>query len=200
MESGSGGNGCVSFRREKYVPRGGPDGGDGGRGGDVIIRADPHLSTLIDFRYKKEYKAPNGARGQGSRMTGRNGESLILDVPLGTLIVDDGTDHVLKDLVEGEFVAARGGSGGKGNARFTTSTRRAPRFAGEGKPGEILGLTLELKLIADVGIIGLPNAGKSTLISRISAAPPKGCRLPLYDTGSEPGSCPDGGSPELCCC
>lgn len=173
VESGAGGDGCVSFRREKYVPRGGPDGGDGGRGGDVIIRTDPHLSTLIDYRYKREYRAAAGAPGRGSKMTGKDGESIVLRVPPGTQVLDAGTGELLADLTEGEFTPVRGGKGGRGNAVLATPTRRTPRFSGEGKPGQSMELLLELKLIADVGIVGLPNAGKSTLISRISAARPK---------------------------
>jgi GTP-binding protein len=173
VESGAGGDGCVSFRREKYVPRGGPDGGDGGRGGDIFIRTDPHLSTLIDYRYKREYRAGAGADGRGSKMTGRDGESVILKVPPGTQVMDAETGELLADLTEGEFVPAKGGRGGRGNSNFATPTRRAPRISEEGRSGQARDLVLELKLIADVGIVGLPNAGKSTLISRISAARPK---------------------------
>ncbi len=173
VESGAGGNGCVSFRREKHVPRGGPDGGDGGRGGDIIIQVDPSLSTLIDYRYRKIYKASRGQAGRGSKMSGRDAESVILKVPPGTLVVDEGAGETLADLVDGHFVVARGGTGGRGNARFATPTRQAPRFAVDGRQGEARDLILELKLIADVGIVGLPNSGKSTLISRISAARPK---------------------------
>ncbi|UCF89075.1 MAG: GTPase ObgE [bacterium] len=173
VESGAGGDGCVSFRREKYVPRGGPDGGDGGRGGDIIIRTDPHLSTLIDYRYKREYRAEAGDHGRGSKMTGKDGEAVVLRVPRGTQILDAETGELLADLTEGEFVPVRGGRGGRGNANFATPTRRAPRISEEGRAGQARDLVLELKLIADVGIVGLPNAGKSTLISRISAARPK---------------------------
>lgn len=173
VESGAGGNGCVSLRREKHVPRGGPDGGDGGRGGDIIIQTDSSLSTLIDYRYKKEYRAANGQAGRGSRMSGRDAEPVILRVPPGTVIVEESRGETLADLVEGRFVVAKGGSGGKGNARFATPSRQTPRFAVDGRSGEAKSLILELKLIADVGIVGLPNSGKSTLISRISAARPK---------------------------
>ncbi len=173
VESGAGGNGCVSMRREKYVPRGGPDGGDGGRGGDVILRIDPHLSTLIDLHYKKEHRAGRGADGQGANKKGRSGEDVVVRLPPGTVVLDAATGEVLADLLDGEWVAAAGGMGGRGNARFATATRQAPDFAEPGRKGKERGLVLELKLIADVGIVGIPNAGKSTLISRVSAARPK---------------------------
>jgi GTP-binding protein len=173
IESGAGGNGCVSFRREKHVPRGGPDGGDGGRGGDIIIQTDTSLSTLIDYRYKREYKASAGRPGEGSKMSGRVADPVILKVPPGTVIFDAQSSEILADLTEGEVTVATGGGGGNGNARFATASRQAPRIAGEGRAGEEKELILELKLIADAGIVGLPNSGKSTLISRISAARPK---------------------------
>jgi len=173
--SGSGGRGCVSFRREKFVPRGGPDGGDGGRGGDIILVADEELESLIDFRYKRHYKARSGAHGKGKKKHGKNGENLIIPVPVGTLVRDDSANELLKDLTAaGErIVVAKGGLGGKGNAHFVSATRQAPRYAQKGEAGEERSIRLELKLLADVGIIGLPNSGKSTLISKISAARPK---------------------------
>ncbi len=175
VKAGDGGHGCVSFRREKYVPRGGPDGGDGGRGGDVILVADPQLHTLYDFYHRVHFRAENGRPGMGKKMTGRDGEDLILRVPVGTVVRDAETGEVLGDLVRPgqRLIVARGGKGGRGNARFATPTNQAPRYAEPGRPGEERWLILELKLIADVGLVGLPNAGKSTLLSRISAARPK---------------------------
>ena len=175
VQSGDGGRGCVSFRREKFVPRGGPDGGDGGKGGDVILKSTSHRRTLYPFRFKRQFKAKNGAPGQGKQKTGKSGPDLIIEIPPGTLVRDADTHELLKDFKRsGEaFVVARGGRGGQGNTRFKTSTNRAPRFAQDGESGQILKLHLELKLLADVGLIGLPNAGKSTLISVISSATPK---------------------------
>lgn len=175
VQSGDGGSGCVSFRREKHVPRGGPDGGDGGKGGDVAFRATSRKRTLYDFHFKRQFKAQNGRPGQGKRKTGKNGDDLIIEIPPGTLVSDTQSSQVLIDLVKpGDvFIAAAGGRGGQGNARFKTSTHRAPRFAQPGETGQTLTLKLELKLIADAGIIGLPNAGKSTLIRSISSAKPK---------------------------
>jgi len=175
VAGGKGGNGCLSFRREKYVPMGGPDGGDGGDGGDVIIRATENLRTLIDFRYRKSYRAGKGSHGQGSKKTGRRGRDVKIAIPLGTIVKDALTGEVIADLLEDgqEVVVARGGKGGKGNAAFATPTNRAPREFEEGEPPEEVMLDLELKIMADVGIVGLPNAGKSTLLSRVSAAHPK---------------------------
>jgi GTP-binding protein len=175
VESGDGGRGCVSFRREKHVPRGGPDGGDGGKGGDVILKSTSRRRTLFPFQLKRQFKAKNGAHGQGKQKTGRNGKNLIIEIPPGTLVKDADTNEVLKDFtaVGESFIVVRGGRGGLGNARFKTSTNRTPRYAQPGEEGQSQRLKLELKLLADVGIIGLPNAGKSTLISKLSSATPK---------------------------
>jgi GTP-binding protein len=175
VHSGDGGNGCVSFRREKYVPRGGPDGGDGGKGGDVILMSSSDRRTLYPFRFKREFRAENGASGMSRQKSGRNGHDVIIEVPPGTLVRETESGEILRDLSKpGEaFVVARGGRGGKGNTHFKSSTHRTPRFAQPGEPGQSRRLKLELKLLADVGIIGLPNSGKSTLISVISSARPK---------------------------
>ncbi|MGD8251905.1 MAG: GTPase ObgE [Desulfobacterales bacterium] len=175
VQAGDGGNGCVSFRREKFVPKGGPDGGDGGKGGDIQLFATLRKRTLHHFHFKHQFKAPNGGHGQGRQKTGRGGEPLQIDVPPGTLVSDADTGELLVDLAEAgqTYVAARGGRGGAGNIRFKSSINRTPRYAKPGEAGEIRTLRLELKLIADIGIIGLPNAGKSTLISRMSSSRPK---------------------------
>ncbi|HHV17490.1 MAG TPA: GTPase ObgE [Thermoanaerobacterales bacterium] len=175
VKAGDGGNGVVAFRREKYVPRGGPSGGDGGRGGDVVLMVDSGLSTLMDFKYRVHYKAKRGEHGQGSNKFGRGAENLVINVPPGTVVKDAETGDVLADLVENghSFVVAKGGRGGRGNARFTSPVHRAPDFAEKGEPGEERWIVLELKLLADVGLIGYPNAGKSTLLARMTAATPK---------------------------
>ena len=175
VKAGDGGNGCLAFRREKFVPRGGPSGGDGGRGGDVILVSSEHENTLLKFRYNPEHKAERGRHGEGSNRTGADGQSLEVQVPVGTVVYDESTGARLYDFTHpGErFTVASGGRGGKGNARFATSTHQAPTEHEPGRPGEEKRLRLELKLLADVGLVGFPNAGKSTLISRLSAARPK---------------------------
>lgn len=175
VKAGDGGNGCLAFRREKYVPRGGPSGGDGGRGGDVTMVATIHRNTLLHFRFNPEYTAQRGRHGEGSNRTGHDGESITIQVPVGTTVFDDETGEKLFDFAhDGDtWAVARGGRGGRGNARFATSTHQAPTEHEPGRPGDFRRLRLELKLLADVGLVGYPNAGKSTLISRISAARPK---------------------------
>ncbi|MBI2619185.1 MAG: GTPase ObgE [Ignavibacteriales bacterium] len=175
VRAGNGGNGCVSFRREKYVPKGGPDGGNGGHGGSVVIRADRHLSTLLDFKYRKQYLGERGEHGKGKKQDGKWGTAIVLKVPCGTIVRDAESGAILADLTDHqqEVLVARGGRGGRGNAEFATPTNRAPRHAEPGTAGEERSMILELKLIADVGLVGLPNSGKSTLISVISAAKPK---------------------------
>jgi GTPase len=175
VKAGGGGNGCMAFRREKFVPRGGPSGGDGGNGGDVVMESSERHNTLVHFRFNPEYKAERGRHGEGSNKTGREGESIVLKVPVGTIVYDELTGELVHDFSHPDerVVVARGGRGGRGNARFATSVHQAPREHEEGHPGEERDLRLELKLLADVGLVGYPNAGKSTLISRISAARPK---------------------------
>jgi len=175
IKAGDGGRGCVSFRREKFVPRGGPNGGDGGKGGDIVFQASRSHRTLLDLKFRQHYKAKRGGQGQGSNKTGKNGNDLIITVPVGTIIRDIDEAIIIADLTkDGQTcIAARGGIGGKGNAHFTTSTNQAPRYAQDGIAGEEKTIGLELKLLADVGTIGLPNVGKSTFISRVSAAKPK---------------------------
>jgi GTP-binding protein len=175
VSGGKGGDGVIHFRREKYVPRGGPDGGDGGRGGDIVLTVDPHQNTLGHFRHQKQFKAKDGSRGGGQNQTGASGEDLVLKVPPGTMVFDTSSGRLLGDLVEigQRLVVCKGGRGGRGNTRFKSSTNKAPRLAEKGEPPEEKSIRLELKLIADVGIIGVPNAGKSTLLSVVSNAKPK---------------------------
>ena len=175
VKSGDGGNGCVSFRREKYVPLGGPDGGDGGKGGSVIFTVDTGLTTLLDFKYRKKFVAEAGGKGEGSKCYGKDGDDLYVRVPMGTIIRDFETNKIIADLSHKDdtFILARGGKGGKGNCKFCTPTRQAPHFAEPGMPGEERWITLELKLLADVGLVGFPNVGKSTFLSTVTAAKPK---------------------------
>ncbi len=174
LKAGAGGNGAVSFHREKYVAAGGPDGGDGGKGGNIVFRADSNLSTLADFRYKRKYSAENGQNGGASRCTGKSACDLVISVPVGTLVKDAETGRIIADVSDDEpVIIAKGGNGGWGNQHFATATRQVPRFAKDGMPGEEMDVTLELKLLADVGLIGFPNVGKSTLVSVVSEAKPK---------------------------
>ena len=174
VKAGNGGNGAVAFHREKFVAQGGPDGGDGGTGGSIVLRVDDNMSTLMDFRYKRKYTAPNGMDGQGGRRRGKNGEDLIIRVPRGTVVRDAETNEVIKDMSDSEdFVLCKGGRGGWGNKHFATPTRQVPRFAKGGLPGESHDVVFELKLLADVGLVGFPNVGKSTLLSVTSNARPK---------------------------
>ena len=174
VKAGNGGNGAVAFHREKYVAAGGPDGGDGGRGGDILLQVDRHMSTLMDFRYKRKYAAGNGMDGQGRRCSGKDGQDLVIKVPLGTVVRDADTNQIICDMSSAQpFVLARGGNGGWGNKHFATPTRQVPRFAKAGLPGQERQVVLELKLLADVGLVGFPNVGKSTLLSVVSKARPK---------------------------